>query len=320
MRNYLGKVARGVGFFAGLFLILWISSDYFKPESATYNIVLVDQKESDLRNEEENTIDVIFAGDSECYSAFSPVQMWQEYGFTSFLCATSAQRLCDTYRLLETAFETQSPKVVVVNTNCMYRSASDEKKSDDKYIKALGEYVPVFRYHSRWKTFMSQNILNEDAIENQNEDQKLKGFRVRKSTKSYEGGEYMKETDKKKEISALALDYMEKIKALCEENDCELILVSIPSAKNWNYEKHNAVEEWANAQELTYVDLNLHLEEMGVDWKEDTKDKGDHLNFDGAKKVSTYFGKYLSETYALEDHRTDEEYQEWNDNTELLKD
>lgn len=319
MKKYLGKVARGVGFFAGLFILLWISSAYFEPESATYNIVLVDQKESDLKNEEPDTIDVVFAGDSECYASFSPIQMWQENGFTSFLCATSAQRLCDTYRLLQTTFETQSPKLVAVNTNCLYRSAGTEKASDDKYVKTLGEYVPVFRYHSKWKTFMSRNILNEDNTENYNNDQKLKGFRVRTTIDSYEGGDYMKETDAKKEIAPLALEYMEKIKKLCEENQCELLLVSVPSAKNWNYEKHNAVAEWAEAQDVDYIDLNLLLDEMDIDWTVDTKDGGDHLNYDGAKKVSTYFGNYLSETYELADHREDEAYQDWYEHAELLK-
>lgn len=319
MKKYLGKAARCVGFFAGLFVILWISSAYFAPESAVYNIVLVDQKESDLKNEEPDSIDVVFAGDSECYSAFSPIQMWQENGFTSFLCATSAQRLCDTYNLLETTFQTQSPKVVVVNTNCFYRSAGTVKASDDEYVRMLGEYMSVFRYHSRWKTFVAQNILNRDEVENHDKDQKLKGFRVRKSLISYEGGEYMMESEGKKEINPLAKEYMEKIKTLCEENQCELLLVAVPSAKNWNYEKHNAVVEWAEEQDVEFVDLNLLLNEMGVDWTTDTKDGGDHLNYDGAKKVSTYFGKFLTETYGLEDHREDEAYQNWYQYCDLLE-
>ena len=319
MKKYIGKIARFVGFFAGLFLILWALSDYFEVESAIYNVVLVDQKVAEIRNEKENTIDVLIAGDSECYAAFSPVQMWKENGFTSFLCATSAQRLCDTYYLLEKAFETQSPEVVVLNTNLMYRSASNVKKSEDAYIQALGEYIPMFRYHSRWKSFVSQNILDEDEVENYTTTQKLKGFRVRESVKSYDGGIYMVETDAKKNISDTALEYMADIKALCEENNCELLLVSVPSAKNWTYEKHNAVAEWAEGNGVEYIDLNLMLDALGIDWSADTKDAGDHLNYEGAKKVSQFLGTYLDETYDLPDHRDDEAYADWKDCEDILE-
>ncbi len=319
MKKYIGKIARFVGFFVGLFVLLWISSAYFKPESAVYNAVLIDQKTCDLKNEKPDSIDVIFAGDSECYATFSPVNMWRDYGFTSFLCATSAQRLCDTYNILQSTFETQSPKIVVVNTNTFYRSAELEKASDDKYIKMLGKHLPVFRYHSRWKTFMSQEILQEDEVKNYTEDQKLKGFRLRTAVKGYKGGKYMNETDKKEAIAPLAIEYMEKIKALCEENNCKLVLVSAPSAKNWNYERHNAVTELAEKEELDYIDLNLLLEEMNIDWLNDTKDGGDHLNYEGAKKVSEYFGKYLSETYELPDHRDDSEYSSWNQYIDLIE-
>ncbi len=319
MKKYIGKIARFVGFFGGLFLILLGLSDYFEVESAVYNVVLVDQKVAEIKNEKENTIDVIIAGDSECYAAFSPIQMWKENGFTSFLCATSAQRLCDTYYLLQKAFETQSPELVVLNTNLMYRSASDVKKSEDKYIKLIGEYVPMFRYHTRWKSFVAQNVLNEDEIDNYTKDQKLKGFRVRHSVKSYDGGDYMLETENAKNISKEAIEYMDKIKALCEENNCELLLVSIPSAKNWTYEKHNAVDKWATDNSVDYIDLNLMLGEIGIDWATDTKDAGDHLNYEGAKKVSEYFGLYLDEQYDLPDHRDDEEYSDWKDAEEFLK-
>lgn len=319
MKKYIGKIARFVGFFTGLFVLLVISSSFFMPESAVYNAVLIDQKTVELKNEKPDSIDVIFAGDSECYATFSPVHMWRDYGFTSFLCATSAQRLCDTYNILQSTFETQSPKLVVVNTNTFYRSAELEKASDDKYVKFLGKLLPVFRYHSRWKTFMSREILNEDEEENYNEDQLLKGFRIRTAIKGYKGDAYMIETDEKEKIAPLALDYMQKIKTLCEENDCELILVSAPSAKNWNYERHNAVSEWAGENNISYIDLNLKLEEMEIDWTVDTKDGGDHLNYDGAKKVTSYFGKYLTDNYELPDHRNDEKFDYWNDYVDVIK-
>ena len=49
-----------------------------------------------------------------------------------------------------------------------------------------------------------------------------------------------------------------------------------------------------------------------MNWKVDSMDKGDHLNLSGAHKVTAYLGTYLKEQYQLSDHRSEEQYQEWN--------
>ena len=53
------------------------------------------------------------------------------------------------------------------------------------------------------------------------------------------------------------------------------------------------------------------MEELGLNWDEDTQDKGDHLNVYGAEKVTSYLGNYLEENYELEDHRNDPAYEEF---------
>ena len=62
---------------------------------------------------------------------------------------------------------------------------------------------------------------------------------------------------------------------------------------------------------VTYIDLNYMQEEVPIDWMTDTFDGGDHLNYDGAKKVSAYLGKYLNETGLFEDKRNNPEYDYW---------
>ena len=115
----------------------------------------------------------------------------------------------------------------------------------------------------------------------------------------------MKNTKKSKGISADNITYLDKIAALCEENNAELLLVSTPSPKNWNYKKHNGVQSWADSHNITYIDLNLE-EKITINWKKDTKDGGDHLNYNGAKKVTEYMGAYFRENYDLTDHREKE--------------
>ena len=54
---------------------------------------------------------------------------------------------------------------------------------------------------------------------------------------------------------------------------------------------------------------------LGIDWASDTKDGGDHLNFDGAKKVSAYVGNWLSEAYGLKDKRNNPDYKHWEEDS-----
>ena len=106
---------------------------------------------------------------------------------------------------------------------------------------------------------------------------------------------------------------MEKIRKLCEKNGAELLLVSAPSPVNYDYKKHNALEEYAKEKGLTYVDLNMKHRDIGLDWTNDRYDRGDHLNIHGARKVTEYIGKYLKENYQLPDRRKDDNWKEWNE-------
>ena len=96
-------------------------------------------------------------------------------------------------------------------------------------------------------------------------------------------------------------------------NDIQLILYTVPSPVNWNYKRYNGIKDFAERNKLPFLDLNLKTEELGIDWATDTYDKGDHLNFFGAQKLTSYIGNYLSENSKLIDHREDEKYLFWND-------
>lgn len=58
--------------------------------------------------------------------------------------------------------------------------------------------------------------------------------------------------------------------------------------------------------------MNLSIEEMNLNWNEDSKDGGDHLNLKGAKKASAFLGNWLKQKLELPDRRTEENYQLWN--------
>lgn len=304
------NIVRATGFMLGLFALLFLMSAEYRKRSNihVYDANAVSGKEAELALETENSIDVLFCGDSVCYSSFSPLRLFSEFGCTSYVCATSAQRLCDTYAILENAFTSQSPKVVVLETSCLYRSMSSDSGAQDSVMRFLTDRVYVFAHHSDWKAVVGAFLPNIAYIKQGDE----KGFVVRNSVNPYTGGSYMVETEETKCFPEESSDCLEQILRLCEDNHAKLLLVSAPSPQNWCYEKHNGVKQWARQHGVDYIDLNLESS-IGIDWETDTKDGGDHLNLTGARKVTSFIGRYLVEEYALPDLRNNPEYKDWEE-------
>lgn len=305
------KIAGGTIFLSGLVLILILLSALMVPRGEVYNIIDVEKKTSYFSKEAKDTIDVIIIGDSETYSAFNPLQMWKEQGITSYVCGTHAQRLCDTLSILETSLETQSPELVVLETNCLFRYAGVKPELSDRTLYEVSQYLPVFKYHNRWKQAFS--VMNPTEQKKLEKEHLRKGFKLRTDVVPYTGGEWMNESDKRKAFGEKAEEYLTKIYELCKKQDIELVLVTTPAPDNWTYAKHNSVSDWADENDVKYLDMNLNVNEIQIDWAKDTRDGGDHLNFTGAKKLTAYFGSYLKDNYDLTDHRQDEIYSSWNE-------
>lgn len=257
-----------------------------------------------ILREQKNTVDVIVVGDSLSYCAVSPMELWKRHGISSYICGQSGQKIQETYHMLKTAFITQSPKLVILETNAMFR---DSMAKDWRNIKETVEewamnYIPVVRGHDIWKSLITDKKYPEENY---------KGFAFRYDVNAYEKGNYMFETEEKQKIPDRVIQYMESIMDLCKEHNTSLFLLSTPSPLNYNYRKHNSIASYAKENGLDYLDMNLKLQEIGIDWKTDSLDKGDHLNVSGAEKVTRYLGKYLGEQYELPDHRKEEKYSQW---------
>ncbi|MCM1498047.1 MAG: hypothetical protein NC124_06225 [Clostridium sp.] len=287
---------KSIGFLTGLVLLLILISFFFRRRDNlyVYDSLSVNVKTADIQAEPDNSLEVLFFGDSESYASFYPQYLLSEYGYHSFVCGTAAQKICDSYAILKNAFETQSPKVIVMETNCLYRELKSKEDSPDIVMNCLADNLPVFAYHSDWKMAARKLLPKSRDVKRR----KRKGFIVRKSVISYKGGKYMHKTEKQLAIDEEIASYLEQIAALCEEQNATLLLVSTPSPKNWNYKKHNGTKAWADSHGIDFVDLNLD-DGINIDWQTDTKDGGDHLNISGAKKVTAFMGEYFRAHYPM---------------------
>lgn len=289
-----------------LMAILLAASFVFMPKNNMSEFGMEEAQANGILGERENTIDVLVLGDSESYSAITPMQIWKDAGYTAYVCGTSAQSLNYTSVLLRRAFEKQQPKVVILETNAIYRKIS----SNQAVGTELANYFSVFQYHNRWKSLGLHDFTGKAKFTWTDD---YKGYRYRTKVDPARQKEYMKPTDKVAEIPALNIQYVREMKQFCDENGSRLVLVSTPSTVNWNFQRHNGIQKLANDIGCEYIDLNLMNDRIQIDWSKDTRDKGDHLNHFGAVKVSRFLSEYLKETGLLTDHREDPAYAKWND-------
>ena len=75
-------------------------------------------------------------------------------------------------------------------------------------------YFQVLRYHDIWKSLF---------IKKQYQEENYKSFGFRCTVSPYQGGEYMKETTEQKKITDFVLNYMKKIKELCDEKGAKKV-------------------------------------------------------------------------------------------------
>ena len=295
MKNVIKTVVFVIGFVILFYFFSYVSlSNANIKKFGIYKASLYE-----ILGEKEDSIDVVVIGDSLVYSSVSPMEIYGKYGFTAFDCSEPAQIFSDALAYYKVAVESQHPKVVIIGANIFFRDGL--KKSWDKKVKkVIQNNIPLIIYHDNWKKLLFSNYGRINY---------LKGFKLNKNIKPSENKVYMKTHEIRANIPEKNIEYFEEMLEIAKENNIKIVLMGFPSQVSWYYKKHNAMLDLAKKYNLEYI--NFNLEDLGIDWTHDTKDKGEHLNYYGAKIISDYVGNYLKNLNILEDHRNDKEYDEW---------
>ena len=271
--------------------------------------------------------DVVFIGDCEVYECFTPPTLWQEYGITSYVRGSAQQLIWQSYYLLEETLKRETPKAVVFNvlsvkygepqSEAYNRMTLDGMKWSSSKVDAIRasmtedesflSYVfPLLRFRSRWSDLGEEDwkyLFHRDTVSHN-------GYLMQTAISP-------KTSDRKGtplanyKLPEIGFEYLEKMRALCEEKGVEFILVKAPT-NNWKYYWYDQWEaqivDWANEKGVDYYNFIPLDEEIGLDWNTDTYDGGVHLNVFGAEKLTSYMGKILTEKYGLADRRGDVEH------------
>ena len=268
--------------------------------------------------------DVIFIGDCEVYSNFSPLEMYRSQGITAYVRGSSQQLIWQSYYVLEETLRYETPKVIVYNVNAMRysepvseaynRLTIDKMKWSSQKVEMilasmteeetfLSYVFPILRYHSRFDELTPEDF----TYLFQTRDNTYNGYLLNQNIKPAENLPTKRPLADYR-FGDICYEYLEKMAELCEQSGVELILIKAPSLYPYWYEEQDAqIAEFAREHGLDYYDFTKCIDQIGLDFQVDTYDAGLHLNLTGATKLSRYFADILVQEHGITDRRTDEQ-------------
>ena len=272
---------------------------------------------------EDRQYDVLLFGSSHMVNGIYPMQLWKEYGITSYNLSGHGCSLATSYWTMRLAVTYHKPKVAVLDvlfaqsgTKSMDISLAHElldpfpmSKLKIEAVKDLYEtdsqraelLFPMDVYHNRWKELDS--AMARRGVTGQTAFSPEKGAQARVDVVPTEAGEKIPQTQKMQE-QTVGLEYVEKFVTYCLENGITPVLTYLPCeiSQEWQASCNAALALGASlgAQivDMQYQDL--------LDYETDWYDEGGHLNPSGAKKTTHCLGAFLRDTLALPDHRQED--------------
>ncbi|MCI9448855.1 MAG: hypothetical protein HFE30_01200 [Clostridiales bacterium] len=324
MKRTIFRIVKVTAFML-IFCVLFSYATFVLRNKNEANIVLP------FYDEPKNSLDVVFIGSSHMMCSIYPMELYDRYGIASYVFASSAQLLPQSYYQLKEALRYQSPKVVVVDVSGIIY---DTKISSNEYAHVqidnmsfspikyqaifdlfdkseMSEYIfNIIRFHSRWKEVTSEDYKKITSL--------TKGAYISTDcTPAEPNPEYP--TDYKMEIYPTAEEYLRKIIELCIDNEITPLLFNSPALEEANsIPRCNSVKDLAAEYNIDFIDLNQNTELIGFDTATDYRDPY-HCNAYGAMKVTSYLGNYFSENCNLPDRREDTNYSAWNDQLDMYR-
>lgn len=313
--------------------------------SISYVSGILQNKESDLRYaavySDQCEVDVIFCGSSHIRYAIYPMELWNDYGITSYNIAADGNTIPVAYWNLVNVLDYQTPKLVVMDVFDMFpgkkvsitwgqvhqsvdaipisinkiRMIKDllneeelEKVDYDEYDKRWELFFQLGEYHSRWNDLGEDDFLLDDELVKKS--LVWKGAEPLTNLGFHEGTE---ESTEEPVFDQCAYEYMVKMIELCQSKDIEIMLVN--TGYNCTKESQlfaDAMDGLAEKYQISYVDFTK-TKVISFDTDLSNGGSNTHLNFSGAEKLTNYIGNFINTNYDLPDHRNEEAYSQWNE-------
>lgn len=266
-----------------------------------------------------NSVDVLFLGSSHMWHGIDTKYLFDEYGIKGYNYASNWQHIATTELFLEDALSTQTPKLVVIDTQRIndvfadryldgeiyYTKALNAPLGKERYLStvlnqdnnASDAYTfPFLSFHNNWEDFDADNFIygNDipDFVETRGYDSVSKkldddDFFILEDAKISE----------EVEINHNQLEIMDRIVQMAADKNVRLLFITLPYGNTYNY--GNATKAYAQSKGIEYLNFFDHLNELSLDEENDFYDSS-HLNTNGAKKTTEYLYSHCLGDYTNE--------------------
>lgn len=298
-------------------------------------------------------VDVLFLGSSHVLNGINPLQLYEEYGITSYNMAKNGGHVAESYWMFMNALEYCTPKCVVIDLwalerDYQYIDIMEETTSEverKKYISFLHDsldswpmnktklesindllssyevrkefYWDFLVYHDRWSTLEKEDFALALGKEGGVESLGARPvYWVHDDFSIYQ----MENNTEILSDDVISVRYLYRLWEECENRDIEVILTYLPMANFFpeDWKAVNTAEKIALENSLLFINLLPHEEQDVINYRTDMFDES-HVNMNGMRKLTSYMGKYLEEVDGIIDHRDNAAYQNWNEKVNQWK-
>lgn len=309
------------------------------------------RKYADFFNEDKD-IDVLFMGSSHIMNAVFPMELYKDYGITSYNFGGHSNQLATTYWVMENALDYKQPKVVVVDGYLLSEQIKRSTQSRFLHLSFDAFRLTPTKFRAVCDLYNDPNqssaVEPEDAEKDEGDrvnppltfTELLWDYTIYHSRWNELGrNDFAPEgfADKGAELrtgfmapgenikishedtlseNTVAMDYLCKIIEECQSRNIEVLLTYMPYPDTGVGQREaNTIYSIAEKYNVRYINF---MEENVVDYNCDLYDEK-HLNPSGARKITDYMGVYLKANYDLADRRNDDSYRDWTENYEVYR-
>lgn len=276
--------------------------------------------------------DIMIIGASNVYRYFVPAIIYEKYGYTSQVVA-DASTIGPMFKyLIAEAAVRYNPELFIVDLRWFVKYQKEPPKNPDiikqnlnainriktKSIRerAAKEVLEVFGFAGNMTTAQLKEKYPEWFTISQdaklfNSSDLLKGYRPSSRVAKVEKKDYSKFN----ESTPLYENTEKRLRSLlefCQSNNYNVMFTLTPYvASETDMRYSNAVNSLLKSYGYTLLDFNKISNDVGLDFNTDFYNTR-HTNINGAVKVSSYIGKYISKKYNIKASSNDLIKAEWS--------
>ncbi len=284
--------------------------------------------------EPKNTVETLFLGASTFSVGIIPMQLYEDYGISSYNAGTESQPLMASYYLAEEFYRLnpETLDTIILDASILrdvplesmykkvldsirwyspvkFRFAWDLSDGDSDFWSNL---IPLLSYHDRWEELTTEDFQKYSY----NLATYTRGYYFITESRLDRSDDYTEialpnsvlQDDEEADFNEESLIYFSKLVEFCNSHNIHLTILKTPQ-DDWTDADHNAAATLAASVNLEFYDFNYEplLTKIGYNGAFDRWDEK-HLNYYGASELTDWLGWYLTETCGNRDVRGDAAY------------